>query len=380
MKKLLLGIALALVAGSSFAQKLTFSPASFTLKAGETQIITVTLEGAAVNAYKGLSMTLEMPDNLELAEYYDEDEDDVYMIKSILPSSTKKERRAFDASADYTFYRKGHQYTEHDDASDTEIPGRVSTRDELNVVFYNTAGYLFPAKVSESEPLFLFQVKATDRCYTETQSFDAHVVFTTAASESEPADFLKASEMTYAIEYNLPKGGFGTLDWPVALDFSKNDFTLVGTGRLSKSGNMAINDGAKQFAAAEPIIIWGKEGTYNLYTTRDEVAKDKDNVLEGTVDAPLKVSGTSIFALADMGDAGIGFFRCKDGIEIPQYKAYYTDTNATVESFIFEGTSGIREALTGNDANETYTISGVKVNNTTKKGVYIVNGKKVVVK
>ena len=392
MKKLLLGIALALVAGSSFAQKLTFSPASFELKAGQSQIITVSLEGAAVDAYKGLSMTLELPDNLELVRYRVPGTNNRYWITALLPNSitteidegeeieNTEEVDAFQASTDYTFFRKGHQYTEHDDSTDTEIPGRVSTRDELNVVFYNTKGFTFPKQASMPEPLFLFQIRATDKCYTETQSFDADVVFTTAASESEVAKFPKASEMTYAIEYKLPKGGFGTLDWPVALDFSKNDFTLVGTGRLSKSGNMAINDGAKQFAAAEPIIIWGKEGTYNLYTTRDEVAKDSENVLEGTVDAPLKVSGTSIFALADMGDAGIGFFRCKDGIEIPQYKAYYTDTNATVESFIFEGTSGIREALTGNDANETYTISGVKVNNTTKKGVYIVNGKKVVVK
>ena len=77
MKKFLLGIALVLMASSSFAQaKLSFEPASFELKAGETQVITVYMEGADTCSYQGLSMVLEMPDNLELEEYYDEDKDE----------------------------------------------------------------------------------------------------------------------------------------------------------------------------------------------------------------------------------------------------------------------------------------------------------------
>ena len=103
-----------------------------------------------------------------------------------------------------------------------------------------------------------------------------------------------------------------------------------------------------------------------------------DNVLEGTVDAPLKVSGSNIFALAEKAE-GIGFYRCKEGVEIPQYKAYYTGT-ASADSYLFEETTGIREAVSADNAGEAYTISGVKVNNTNKKGVYVVNGKKVVVK
>ncbi len=385
MKKLLLGIALALVAGSSFAQdvKLTFEPASFELKAGEIQEITVSIEGAGVDEFKGLSMVLEMPDNLDLVPYNLEDieedpEEPPVMLGILLPSSSKTQRGGYEANTDYTFFRKGHQYTDYDE-DDNPVPGRVATRDELNVAFFNTKGYTFPRKAVDSEGLFTFQVKATDRCYTETQSFDASVVFSTAEGESKRATFEKASEMTYFIKYTLPASGFGTLDWPVALDFSKNNFTAVGTGRLNGT-SMEINEGAKQFAAAEPIIIFGEAGEYDLYTTRDEVAKDADNVLEGTVDEPLTVSGDNIYALADKGEAGVGFFHCQAGVEIPQYKAYYTSKDASVDGYVFEGTTGIRQAVAGNEASEAFTISGVKVNNTTKKGVYIVNGKKVVVK
>ena len=137
---------------------------------------------------------------------------------------------------------------------------------------------------------------------------------------------------------------------------------------------------SRELRPAGTVIINGEPGTYNLYTTRDEVAKDADNVLEGTVDAPLKVAENNVYALADKGANGIGFFRCQEGVEIPKHKAYYHSKDASVDAFIFEGTTGIREAVAGNDASDAYTISGMKVKNTSKKGVYIVNGKKVVVK
>jgi hypothetical protein len=403
MKKFLLGIALVLMASSSFAQaKLSFEPASFELKAGETQLITVYLEGADTCSYQGLSMVLEMPDNLELEEYYDEDKDEDFMVEVLLPSSIFKNEKgrndksivsAFQSNVDYTFVRKGHQYKEYDEENQTFVPGRIAERDELTLVFFNTKGYNFPGhytgktKTIAKEPLFLFQVKATDKCYTETSSFDAHVILTTKTSETEKVDYTLAKEnpasvLTYNIEYKLT-GEYGTIAWPVALDFSKNNFKAVGTGRLTQDKKgMMINEGVTKFAEAEPLIINGEPGTYNLYTTRDEVAKDADNVLEGTPDAPLKVTENNVYALADKTAEGygVGFWHCQENVEIPQYKAYYHSNDAAVDAFIFEGTTGIREAVAGEDASDTYTISGVKVNNTNKKGVYIVNGKKVVVK
>ncbi len=411
MKKFLLGIALVLMASSSFAQaKLTFEPSSFELKAGQSQVITVYLEGADTCSYQGLSMVLEMPDNLVLKQYYDRNKKKQFWIEALLPSAVFMEKieiepgefieeentdviDAFQQGTDYTFVRKGHQYKEYDEATQTFVPGRIADRDELTMVFFNTQGFNFPGHYTgktltiDKEPLFLFQVQATDKCYTETSSFDAHLILTTKSSETEKIDYTSAnnnpaSMLTYYIDYEL-KGEYGTLAWPVALDFSKNNFKAVGTGRLTadKKG-MTINEGANQFAEAEPLIIYGEPGTYKLYTTRDEVAKDADNVLEGTPDAPLKVTENNVYALADKTAEGygVGFWHCQENVEIPQYKAYYHSNDAAVDAFIFEGTTGIREAVAGEDASDTYTISGVKVNNTNKKGVYIVNGKKVVVK
>jgi hypothetical protein len=49
-------------------------------------------------------------------------------------------------------------------------------------------------------------------------------------------------------------------------------------------------------------------------------------------------------------------------------------------SFTFIDPTGINEVTTTIDNNEVYSISGVRVNNAQQKGIYIINGKKVVVK
>lgn len=64
------------------------------------------------------------------------------------------------------------------------------------------------------------------------------------------------------------------------------------------------------------------------------------------------------------------------------YLAVPKDNALNVQGFSFDGTTGIAEvesAVTGND--EVYTISGMRVDGSNlSKGVYIVNGKKVIIK
>ena len=62
---------------------------------------------------------------------------------------------------------------------------------------------------------------------------------------------------------------------------------------------------------------------------------------------------------------------------IPRYKAYLNST-ADVEGFIFEETTGIN-AIKENANNRYFNLQGVEVAQPTK-GLYIVNGKKVLVK
>ena len=82
-----------------------------------------------------------------------------------------------------------------------------------------------------------------------------------------------------------------------------------------------------------------------------------------------------------------GFYQvdAANSIELSQYRAYLTVTapaTGDVKSFILDGdeTDGIRVAEAEQDGTETiYTLSGQRVQKA-QKGIYIVNGKKVVIK
>lgn len=411
MKKFLLGIAFALVACSSFAQPtMKIEPANITMKPGDVQEITVSLCGAAKNAYEAAQLVITLPVGVELggkylndyteedvqAEYeswLEEDEanagksfeeylkanESTYYLEAIFPSTSPKQLADWQLMCNFT--KAPYDYYQKDPKTNQDVFWRRSTYNELSVVIMNQKSRKFPAAEVDEEALFKFVVTATDRCYTGTEPLNInYVAFTTPGKESVNIADATVGELTYAIDYTIPAGGFGTLVWPLALDMSANEFT-VGTGELNGTNMKPIPVEGKKIAGNEPVIIIGKPGTYSLTTVpkdqSESVAKVAGNVLEGTVDAPLKVSGSNIFALAEKNGV-LGFYRCDEGVEIPQYKAYYTGS-ATVDSYPFE-VDGINNIVADELSGDAYTISGVKVNNTNKKGVYIVNGKKVVVK
>lgn len=90
----------------------------------------------------------------------------------------------------------------------------------------------------------------------------------------------------------------------------------------------------------------------------------------------------------DKNGENVGFYWKNGGAPFTTkaHKAYLAipkSSNINVSSFVFDDLTGIR-AITGNvsqDAEGVYTLSGIRVNgNQLPKGIYIVNGKKVVIK
>ena len=129
--------------------------------------------------------------------------------------------------------------------------------------------------------------------------------------------------------------------------------------------------------ANTPVILVGAKGPYFLKSAEENgLTAPATNVLKGTADGPYTATNKT-FALASKNE-GVGFYRCEADVVIPQYKAYIESDSSADESFLFEETTGISsvEAEAGNT--DAYTISGVKVKNPTQKGIYIINGKKVV--
>ena len=136
------------------------------------------------------------------------------------------------------------------------------------------------------------------------------------------------------------------------------------------------------------IVLLGSAGTYRIPLSTDET--DFINMLVGvTADKVLnKTEGAnSNFILSD-GENGVGFYPVKDGSTLAAGKAYLSlptaslPSNAQSFSLRFDDATGIRSML--NDREEAgawYTLDGRRLDaQPTAKGLYIVNGKKVIVR
>ena len=127
------------------------------------------------------------------------------------------------------------------------------------------------------------------------------------------------------------------------------------------------------------ILVKATAGNHDFVVTSDEGAKLENNsLIAATTD--VTSDGATFFALTKM-DTKVGFAVVKEDVKIPAGKAYLKVPAATTAKFFsLDGeATGINSVKTAKADGAYYTLEGVK---TTKpvKGLYIHNGKKIVVK
>ena len=139
--------------------------------------------------------------------------------------------------------------------------------------------------------------------------------------------------------------------------------------------------------AGSAVIIQANPGTYTFQFAATGGTAAADNMLCGTdkVAAPVAPGDGEyrFYKLAD-GEQGLGFYKVENGFKNGAHKAYLAVPASSAAAFYsFELPDGI-EDITVNPALEgatVYTLSGVRMNtNKLPAGIYIVNGKKVVIK
>jgi len=176
--------------------------------------------------------------------------------------------------------------------------------------------------------------------------------------------------------YILPEGltAFGYKE-------ANTDGTLVKTEEFT---------GGDVVPANAALVVKGNTGKYECYATDKEATKTLEgNLLKGvTTDTKIGASsGVKRYILTRADDGILAFYRTNTGnINVKANRAYLeVPTAMAVASFSLEGTAtGINNVVTTAAKQGIYTISGVRLNATTTKGlpagIYIVNGKKVIVK
>lgn len=170
---------------------------------------------------------------------------------------------------------------------------------------------------------------------------------------------------------------------------------LTAFGYTSIDGNKTLTKSVEYVAgdivpANTAVVVKGAKGSYNYYNTEEVATKIiEKNLLKGvTTDTKIEAkSGVKRYILTRADDGILAFYRTNTGtINVKANRAYLeVPTAMAVASFSLEGSAtGINNVVTIAAKQGIYTISGVRLNATTTKelpaGIYIVDGKKVIVK
>lgn len=239
-------------------------------------------------------------------------------------------------------------------------------------------------KYDEAKGLWIFtNVKSKEATITNGEQNQAHIkkIIVTTELPTSVGTITIATPEGFGTYYNsnsyiLPEGltAFGYTT-------ANTDGTLVKTD---------VFNGGDVVPANAALVVKGNEGKYECYAT-DQVAMKtlEGNLLKGvTTDTRIEAtSGVKRYILTRADDGILAFYRTNTGnINVKANRAYLeVPTAMAVASFSLEGTAtGINNVVTTAAKQGIYTISGVRLNATTTKelpaGIYIVNGKKVIVK
>ena len=150
----------------------------------------------------------------------------------------------------------------------------------------------------------------------------------------------------------------------------------------SVSGNKVTLEEITEAPSWTPVIIEATAGVHNL-SVIPSAAVVEPNLLQTSRGSSVggESSENDYYVLAEKGGQ-VGFYKLKDGVTIPDGKCYLSIPKSTsAPDFLgFEGeTTGIETPKAVNATGEFYNLSGQRVAQPTK-GLYIVNGKKVIVK
>ena len=162
-------------------------------------------------------------------------------------------------------------------------------------------------------------------------------------------------------------------------------YYLTEEGISENSVDMTPIEAGETIPANTGVILYGEAGTYNFRIGGEATADVRGNLFAGTV-AKTNVADDAYILGVKEGTVGLYKVEGADtnGFTNGSHKAYLPSSPATAAlsagfSFDFEGTTAIEEVATENSDNIYYDLSGRRVENPTR-GIYIVNGRKVMVK
>ena len=228
------------------------------------------------------------------------------------------------------------------------------------------------------------ELVASDQVKTGTFAPKFKNIVMSQADETQykPADC--SYSCTVTLSTTVTTLGYASFSWPKALDFTNSGLTAFIVTSCSNS-SMRLEPVTKVPANTGLILkgVAGSENIYSLETTEDEALDDvSENMLTSNAAGIYTVETNNVYVLSNLDNGQAGFYRAEEGIHVGKYKSFLV-LSTTFQSnalAFYEGTTGIdatkKDQMTIRDI---YDLQGRRVS-CPDKGIYVINGRKVIVK
>ncbi len=180
----------------------------------------------------------------------------------------------------------------------------------------------------------------------------------------------------------IPSAGYATYTTPNIIDFTGTGVTAY---KVSAVGDESITlVEVKKAPAGTPLVLKAATANYalNVTASADEVTGNELQVSEGGATSD---DNKTVYALASKGETPkVGFYKVQAGTKVPAGKCYLSVAKEASSArdflgFIEENATRINAVENGQSTDEVFDLQGRQVKQPTK-GLYIKNGKKVIIK
>ena len=355
----------------------------------------------ALNALNSLSLTLNMPADgtymrIQSAKH------NTYLSSVNSTSNTSRAAFVTDADASTVFYYKDGKllavntasYLGYTDVTDNKPfayyrPDNAATEVQFTTAATGAAGQYSIKYNKNSHGTYnrwlygqyknnaYYTDAASDLATTTDKGYDFNLV---ALTDDEVAALP-------SFEVNVSAAGYATM----FLDYAANIPTEAEVYVATKAENdyVTLEQVTGVLPANTGVIIKAEEGSYTFTSPTSGRATIARNMLSGSAtQVDITPAENTTYYILAMGSKGIGLY--PDALEGGTFrnnanKAYLPIVTAagaaqsTGYRFDFEGTTNIEEIESETEKNVIYDLTGRRVE-TPAKGIYIINGKKVLVK
>ena len=197
-------------------------------------------------------------------------------------------------------------------------------------------------------------------------------------NNSKSVDYILVRKIITNVSKSITSVGYATYCSNYALDFSGVAGLSAYIAKVDESKNVTFDE-VTTIPANTGVLLKGDEGNYNIPVLASADAIE-NNAFIGVTEATEEAAG--IFVL--MATPELGFYKTTSAFTVGANTAYLPASAAAEgRSFIWfdeGGTTAIQGLAVKNlNAGEIYTLGGQRVAKPTK-GLYIQNGKKVIIK